>query len=161
MGIVRSVGRNISDIEVGDPALLSFYSCSECSECSECKSSHPAYCKDFAVENYVGQQQFASAHDSNELLWSSFFGQSSFAQHTIAKRSSIVKVKELLHYEDELQIFAPLGCGLQTGMGAIHNIASAGPDDIVIILGLGAVGMAALMVCKQILPLSVPSILSI
>ncbi|KAJ5369766.1 Alcohol dehydrogenase superfamily zinc-type [Penicillium cataractarum] len=144
-GIVRSVGRNVSDIEVGDPVLLSFYSCSSC---SECKNLHPAYCKDFAVENYVGQQQFTSAHDSNELLWSSFFGQSSFAHHTIAKRSSIVQVKGLLQHDDELQTFAPLGCGLQTGMGAIQNITNAGPDDIVMILGLGAVGMGALMTAK-------------
>jgi Zn-dependent alcohol dehydrogenase len=143
-GIVRSVGRNVFDIEVGDPVLLSFYSCSSC---WQCENAHPAYCKAFAQENYVGRQQFVSVHEKDELLWSSFFGQSSFAQYTIVRRSSIVKVKELLHYDDELQIFAPLGCGLQTGMGAILNVARAGPDDVVMILGLGAVGMGALMVC--------------
>jgi Zn-dependent alcohol dehydrogenase len=57
-----------------------------------------------------------------------------------------VKVKELLHHDDELKLFSPLGCGFQTGMGAIQNIASAGLDDIVMIQGLGAVGMGALMV---------------
>lgn len=142
-GIVRSVGRNVSDIDVGDPVLLSFYSCTSC---WQCENSHPAYCKAFAQENYVGRQQFVSSHDSIELLWSSFFGQSSFAQYTNVRRSSIVKVKELLHNDHELQLFAPLGCGFQTGMGAIRNVTRAGPEDIVMILGLGAVGMGALMV---------------
>ncbi|GLI80391.1 hypothetical protein PoHVEF18_008745 [Penicillium ochrochloron] len=144
-GIVRSVGKNVSDIDAGDPVLLSFYSCSSCWQCN---NSHPAYCTSFALGNYVGEQQFISARDSADLLGSSFFGQSSFAQYTIVKYSSIVKVKELLHDDEELKLFSPLGCGFQTGMGAIQNITCAGPDDIVMIQGLGAVGMGALMTAK-------------
>lgn len=64
-----------------------------------------------------------------------------------------MKVKELLHHDDELKLFSPLGCGFQTGMGAIQNITSAGPDDIVMIQGLGAVGMGALMVRIYLPPL--------
>lgn len=44
-GIVRSIGKNISDIEVGDLVLLSF---SSCSSYSQCRVSHPAYCQAFA-----------------------------------------------------------------------------------------------------------------
>lgn len=150
-GIVRRIGKNVSDIEVGDPVLLSFYSCSSC---WQCKNSHPAYCTSFAQANYVGEQQFVSARDRAELLGSSFFGQSSFAEYTIVKYSSIVKVKELLHHDEELKLFSPLGCGFQTGMGAIQNITSAGPDDIVMIQGLGAVGMGALMVRVYLLSLA-------
>ncbi|KAE8135285.1 hypothetical protein BDV38DRAFT_252936 [Aspergillus pseudotamarii] len=54
----------------------------------------------------------------------------------------------MLRRADELKLFAPLGCGFQTGMGAILNTSNAGPDDIVMILGLGAVGMGALMTAK-------------
>jgi Zn-dependent alcohol dehydrogenase len=147
-GIVRSVGKNVSDIDAGDPVLLSFYSCSSC---WQCRNSHPAYCTSFALGNYVGEQQFISARDGADLLGASFFGQSSFAQYTIVKYSSIVKVKEFLHDDEELKLFLPLGCGFQTGMGAIQNITCAGPDDIVMIQGLGAVGMGALMVCSYLL----------
>lgn len=66
------------------------------------------------------------------------FGQSSFAQRPIARRSSVVNVNALLHHDNELQLLTPLGCGLQTGKGTIQNIASAGPADIVMILCLGA-----------------------
>lgn len=57
-----------------------------------------------------------------------------------------MNAKELLHNEEELKTFAPLGCGFQTGMGAIENTTQAGPEDVVLIAGLGAVGMGALMV---------------
>ncbi|KAF3386264.1 hypothetical protein F1880_001608 [Penicillium rolfsii] len=145
-GIVHSVGKDVSNIEIGDPILLSFFSCSSC---WQCKNSHPAYCTSFAQANYVGEQKFVSARDGDESLGSSFFGQSSFAQYTLVKYSSIVKVKDLLHHDDELKLFSPLGCGFQTGMGAIQNITSAGPEDIVMIQGLGAVGMGALMTAKM------------
>jgi Zn-dependent alcohol dehydrogenase len=79
-------------------------------------------------------------------VWSQFFGQSSFAQYSTANKSTIVNVKSLIRDLDELKLFAPLGCGFQTGMGAIQNIAQAGPNDVVLISGLGAVGMGALMV---------------
>ena len=51
--------------------------------------------------------------------------------------------KALIRSEDELKLFAPLGCGMQTGAGALLNIAKAGPDDRVMVLGLGGVGLGA------------------
>lgn len=85
-----------------------------------------------------------------------FFGQSSFSNFSIARESSIVNVSGLVSEQKELQLLSPLGCGIQTGTGAIINVANAGPDDRVLILGLGGVGLSALMAakisrCKQII----------
>jgi len=44
-----------------------------------------------------------------------FFGQSSFANLSIVRECSVVNAKELVHDKKELQLFAPLGCGIQTG----------------------------------------------
>lgn len=95
-----------------------------------------------------------SVHDSSEQLWSRFFGQSSFAQYSIVSEASGINARELLHDDRELELFSPLGCGFQTGMGVIQNTTRAGPADAVMILGLGAVGMGALMVRAVILLLS-------
>ncbi|KAJ5356147.1 Alcohol dehydrogenase superfamily zinc-type [Penicillium concentricum] len=143
-GIVRGVGKNVQSVEIGDPVLLSFYSCSSC---QQCENSYPAYCKDFAQENYGGQKRM-SVRDSGEELWARFFGQSSFAQYSVVSEASVINAKGLLEHDDELQLFSPLGCGFQTGMGVIQNTTNAGPGDTVLILGLGAVGMAALMTAK-------------
>ncbi|GAB1192898.1 hypothetical protein APSETT444_002097 [Aspergillus pseudonomiae] len=141
-GIVRALGPNVKSVEVGDPVLLSYYSCSSC---DACQSSHPAYCDVFAGENYVGRQGAMKIRKAGEEPWSRFFGQSSFARHSVVSEASVLNVKDILRSEDELKLFAPLGCGFQTGMGAILNTSDAGPDDVVMILGLGAVGMGALM----------------
>jgi Zn-dependent alcohol dehydrogenase len=82
----------------------------------------------------------------DEEVWSQFFGQSSFAQYSTVKEASVVNAKDLIRDISELKLFAPLGCGFQTGSGAILNITQAGPDDVVMITGLGAVGMGALLV---------------
>jgi Zn-dependent alcohol dehydrogenase len=79
-------------------------------------------------------------------VWSQFFGQSSFAQYSTVNKSTVVNAKSLIHDLSELKLFAPLGCGFQTGMGAIRNIAQASSNDVILICGLGAVGMGALVV---------------
>lgn len=142
-GIARAVGTNVKSVAVGDPILLSFY---YCSSCMQCEASHPAYCDSFTSKNYVGQQGSMKINAGDEDLWSQFFGQSSFAQYSVVKKSSVLNAKSLIRDLSELKLFAPLGCGLQTGMGTIMNIAQAGPTDVVLISGMGAVGMGALMV---------------
>ncbi|KAJ5747748.1 Alcohol dehydrogenase superfamily zinc-type [Penicillium nucicola] len=144
-GIVRSIGPNTSSVMVGDPVLLSYHSCGSCKKCHE---SHPAYCENFALENYIGHKNSMSISGTGDVITSRFFGQSSLAQYSVVSERSIVNVKGLLHDQDELKLFAPLGCGFQTGMGAIWNTSNAGPEDAVMILGLGAVGMGALMTAK-------------
>ncbi|KAJ5919139.1 hypothetical protein N7466_010082 [Penicillium verhagenii] len=154
-GIARAVGKNVQSVSPGDPVLLSF---SSCASCIQCQDSHPAYCDTFAQRNYLGAQKTMtmSSDSEDQKVWSQFFGQSSFAKHSIVHKSSVVNAKDLIQDLDELKLFAPLGCGLQTGMGAIQNIANAGPGDVVLITGLGAVGMGSLMTaaivgCKTII----------
>ncbi|KAJ6094907.1 hypothetical protein N7467_002420 [Penicillium canescens] len=89
-----------------------------------------------------------SVKETGDVITSKFFGQSSFARYSVVSERSIVNVRELLHDQDGLKLFAPLGCGFQTGMGAIYNASNAGSKDTVMILGLGTVGMGALMTAK-------------
>ena len=81
----------------------------------------------------------------------SFFGQSSFGSYSIARESSLVNVKDLVKNKDDLALYAPLGCGIQTGAGTVVNTAKPTEKDIVLITGLGGVGLSAIMgaaVCK-------------
>ncbi|KAL4781466.1 chaperonin 10-like protein [Aspergillus varians] len=145
-GIIQAIGKNVRSVVAGDRVLLSYYSCSDCAQCNV---SLPSYCSQFNIENYAGRKGPAVvSKDNNEEILARFFGQSSFAEYAIAAEASVMKVNELLQSDDELSLFAPLGCGFQTGMGAVANVAKAGPNDVVMILGMGAVGMAALMTAK-------------
>jgi hypothetical protein len=68
-----------------------------------------------------------------------FFGQSSFSKFAIASESSVVNVEGLVKGREELKLFAPLGCGLQTGAASVLNRAQAKKGDSVAVIGLGGV----------------------
>lgn len=79
-----------------------------------------------------------------EPVYSTFFGQSSFARYTLAHRSSCVKVPA----DTNLELFAPLGCGIQTGAGAVLNSLNVREGSSLAVFGVGSVGMAAVMAAK-------------
>jgi len=85
---------------------------------------------------------------NQEEISGCFFGQSSFASHSIVNETSVVNAKDLVKTEDELKLFAPLGCGIQTGSGTVVNVAKATPADTICIMGLGGVGLSAVMAAK-------------
>jgi Zn-dependent alcohol dehydrogenase len=148
-GYVEKVGSKVTVAAPGDPVLLSFASCTTC---QICKSGHPSHCTQAGALNFLGEKIFqdanASSTSTSPTIQGSFFGQSSFASLTIANETSVVNAKTLIKSEDELKLFAPLGCGIQTGSGTIWNVAKAGPEDTVAIMGLGGVGLSGIMAAK-------------
>lgn len=142
-GIVLQAGSDVRNASTGDPVLLSFQCCRTC---RNCKASHPSFCDRFGELNYAGDASSYSTSESKELR-GAFFGQSSFAQLAIVKESSVVNVSGSIQDEEELKIFAPMGCGFQTGMGTVDNVADAGENDTVVVLGLGGVGLLSILVC--------------
>jgi len=64
----------------------------------------------------------------------------------IVKGTSVVNVTNLVQGEEELKLFAPLGCGFQTGAGTVDKLCSASEQDVVLIFGLGGVGLSSVMV---------------
>lgn len=78
---------------------------------------HPAGCETW-IEHNFGRFRNASVQStpvvkstSGEPIAATFFGQSTFARHAVVMESSCVKVAP----ETDLEMLAPLGCGLQTG----------------------------------------------
>ncbi len=145
-GVIKQVGTGVQGVAPGDKVLLSFASCSSCDQCS---SGHPAYCYSFAPLNFGGKRADGSSAISSvgdkTPLYSSFFGQSSFSRLAAIHKSSIVKVSD----DAKLELFAPLGCGLQTGAGAILNTLNVQPGTTVAVFGVGSVGMSAVMAAKM------------
>jgi Zn-dependent alcohol dehydrogenase len=132
----------VKSAKIGDSVLLSFQSCSVCKDCVE---KHPSFCEQFGASNYGGDQDVFQVTDGPKAS-GAFFGQSSFASHTIVKDSSVVNVSSIVKNEDELKLFSPLGCGIQTGMGTVTQLTGCTNKDSVVIMGLGGVGLAAIMV---------------
>nr|KAK3070599.1 hypothetical protein LTR53_010179 [Teratosphaeriaceae sp. CCFEE 6253] len=145
-GYIRALGPDLTKkcLSVGDPVLLSYASCMEC---ATCKLGRPYHCPSFGT-NVVGVADAFQSADGGVGVHGSFFGQSSFANLSVVKESSVVSAKDFVKDAQELKLFAPLGCGLQTGAGSVLNIAKAGKQDSVMVAGLGGVGLAAIMATK-------------
>lgn len=144
---MKSVGSRVTKVKRGDRVLLSF---SFCTQCFNCQDGAPGYCHSFTAINFGGcTDAFTSSSSETieETIGGSFFGQSSFSQLTRVKETSLVKVTHLLDDDQDLKMFAPLGCGIQTGAGTITELVTAQPSDKIAVIGLGAVGQAAIMVC--------------
>lgn len=142
-GIVESLGAGVTGFEVGDHVLLSFNSCGTC---RRCQSGDPAYCQDFYARNFGGCRVDGTTSYTldGEQVSSHLFGQSSFAALANVPVRCAVKVDD----DAPLEILAPLGCGIQTGAGAILNVLQPEPGSSVAVFGAGAVGLSAVMAAK-------------
>lgn len=128
-------------IAVGDHVVLSFDSCGQC---PNCRGAAPAYCDSFAALNLYGRHQERPprlTEPSGAALAPRFFGQSSFAGYALVPARNAVRVDPAL----PLELLGPLGCSVLTGAGAVLNTFRAGPGDTLVVLGAGAVGLAAVM----------------
>ncbi len=139
-GVVERAGEKVRGVKPGDHVVLSYQSCGHC---PACRRGHPAGCEHFWKANFG----FARLDGSNAFqggVRGHFFGQSSFATHTLATERNLVKVSKSL----PLELLAPLGCGLQTGAGTVLNSLAVKAGSSLAVFGTGAVGLAAVMAAR-------------
>jgi aryl-alcohol dehydrogenase len=139
-GIVEKVGAQVTKVKPGDHVATSFLSCGVC---TPCKSGTPGWCPDFKRLNFGGRRADGSTtmKKGNETIYGSFFGQSTFATHSLVSERSVVKVPS----DVPLEILSPMGCGIQTGAGGVINSLSPKPGSSIVIFGIGSVGLSAIM----------------
>ena len=145
-GIVESVGAKVRSLKAGDSVVLSFNSCSNCPNCNE---HQPAYCFNFLANNFSGVRPndgTTPLSQGGAQIGGNFFGQSSFATYAVAHEINTVKVDASL----PLEILGPLGCGIQTGAGAVVNSLGLKKGQSLAIFGGGGVGLAGLLGARAI-----------
>jgi Zn-dependent alcohol dehydrogenase len=140
------VGNEVVVAAVGDAVSLSFASCADCKACID---SHPAYCYNFATANFGGE--IAYRRTGGEGLPGYFFGQSSFASFSNVVESSVVNISKLVNNVHDMYNHAALGCSLQSGSSTVVRLIDLGKEDSVVVMGLGAVGLSAIMVCYALI----------
>lgn len=145
-GVVTQVGGAVASVVPGHHVVLSFNSCGQC---SACKRGHPAYCDHLMALNFSGTRTDGTSGMSDKdgtPVRGRFFGQSSFATFALASERSVVKVPK----DVPLALLAPLGCGLQTGATSVLNVLEVQRGDSIVVFGVGAVGLAAIMASKVV-----------
>jgi aryl-alcohol dehydrogenase len=143
-GVVEAVGPGVADFEPGDHVVISYDSCRACGNCT---SSHTAYCETFFPRNLAGAglDGTSTVHDTvGNAVAAGWFGQSSFATHSVVSARNVVKVAQDL----PLELLGPLGCGFQTGAGTVLLALGVTAGSSLVVFGAGAVGLSAVMAAK-------------
>jgi alcohol dehydrogenase len=139
-GTVEELGAGVDDLQKGDQVVMVFVP--SCGHCLPCAEGRPALCEPGAAANTAG------ALLSGERRLSRggkpvhhHMGVSAFAEYATVSRRSLVKIPSDLPL-DEAALF---GCAVLTGVGAVVNTARVPPGSSVAVIGLGGVGLAALL----------------
>ncbi|CZS89097.1 related to alcohol dehydrogenase [Rhynchosporium graminicola] len=131
--------------KVCQPGDLVILSAASCQACHYCRTGHPAYCSNHAaITLQANDPNFVLAFDTSKIIGGGFLGQSTFASPTPVKASCASNVTKLSKDAETLTLYAPLGCGIVTGAGAITHVGNCGPEDVVGVVGLGGVGLAGI-----------------
>lgn len=139
-GVIVECGPGVNDVKPGDHVALVF--APSCGECIACKEGHPGRCEPGQQANAAGTLLGGGMRLSqNGKPVYHHVGVSAFADHCVVNRGSLVKIDDQLPF-DEAALF---GCAVLTGVGAALNTAKVFPVAKVAVVGLGGVGLNALL----------------
>jgi alcohol dehydrogenase len=139
-GVVAALGPFVDDLAVGDHVVMVFMP--SCGTCLPCASGRPALCEPGAAANgqgtlLTGERRLTC--DGAEI--NHHLGCSAFADHAVTSRRSLVKIDKSLPLAEA----ALFGCAVLTGVGAVVNTAGVKAGQSVVVIGLGGVGLAAVL----------------
>lgn len=147
-GVVEAVGAGVTSVAPGDPVVMSFASCGRC---AACLSGRPVRCAHWPALNLCGGSRLDGSATvsgtgvrAGAPLHGHFFGQSSFATLALTGERNVVRVPAGLPPE----VLAPLGCGVQTGAGAVLNVLRPEAGQALAVYGTGSVGLAAVLAAR-------------
>ncbi len=139
-GIVEELGCGVKDLQRGDHVVVVFVP--SCGHCAPCAEGRPALCEPGAAANGAGTLLSGTRRlhqDGSDLHH--HLGCSVFAEYAVVSRRSLVKIDASIPL-DEAALF---GCAVLTGVGAVVNTAQMRAGSSAAIVGLGGVGLAALL----------------
>lgn len=139
-GVIEQVGEGVTNFAPGDKVICVFVpSCGHCIPCSE---GRPALCEPGAEANGAGTLLGGGIriHSETEDI-GHHVGVSAFSDYVVVSENSLVKAEEDLPFE-KLALF---GCAVITGVGAVVNTANIKLGSTVAVVGLGGIGLSALL----------------
>lgn len=147
-GIVEAIGESVDDIALGERVVTVFLP--RCERCANCATGGKLPCSVGGESNAAGVLPSGGVRLRGRLpdrpSVAHHLGVSAFASHAVVDRRSVVPI------DDDIPpgIAALLGCAVLTGGGAVLNAADLVPGQDVVIVGLGGVGMSALLTARAL-----------
>ena len=139
-GVVVEVGALVKDISIGDHVAFIFMP--NCGDCLQCRSGKPSNCEQGNAANAAGRLLSGErriALNGREI--NHYAGVSCFAEYVTADHRSVVKLPKEVPFD----IAAVFSCAVITGVGAVVNTAKVPMGASVGVVGLGGVGLSAML----------------
>jgi S-(hydroxymethyl)glutathione dehydrogenase / alcohol dehydrogenase len=143
-GVVVEVGEGVSSLKAGDHVIPLYTA--ECRECKFCLSGKTNLCQKVRATQGKGLMPDGTSRFSYQgqpVLH--YMGCSTFSEYTVCNEISLAKINPAAPHEK----VCLLGCGVTTGIGAVHNTAKVKPGDTVAVFGLGGIGLAVIQGARQ------------
>ncbi|MDI2588286.1 zinc-dependent alcohol dehydrogenase family protein [Psychrobacillus sp. NEAU-3TGS] len=139
-GVVVETGEGVTNFLPGDKVICVFVP--SCGQCIPCAEGRPALCEPGAQANGAGTLLGGGMriHNGEESI-GHHVGVSAFSEYAVVAQNSLVKVDRDLPFEK----MALFGCAVITGVGAVVNTAEVTLGSKVAVIGLGGIGLSALL----------------
>ena len=144
-GIVEELGEDVKGFAIGDHVVPSYVA--SCGHCEMCSVGRPALCEPATVANAkaVFKDGTTRLHQGSTRIHH-HSGVAGFAEYSVLPEEALVKIDKSIPFEHA----ALFGCGVVTGVGAVINSAEAKPGQFIAVVGLGGVGLSAVLAALAI-----------
>ena len=143
-GVVVEVGEGVTTLKPGDHVIPLYTA--ECRECKFCLSGKTNLCQKVRATLGKGLMPDGTTRFSyNGQPIYHYMGCSTFSEYTVVNEISLAKINPEANHEQ----VCLLGCGVTTGIGAVHNTAKVKEGDTVAVFGLGGIGLAVVQGARQ------------
>ncbi|MFM9942646.1 MAG: zinc-dependent alcohol dehydrogenase family protein [Hyphomicrobiaceae bacterium] len=142
-GDIVETGPGVRDLKVGDHVILVFVP--SCGHCLPCAEGRPALCEPGFKSNGAGTLMSGATRlkRGGQPVFH-HVGVSAFADYAVVAQESAVRIDKTLPFEEA----ALFGCAVITGAGAVINTAKMPAGTTAAIVGLGGVGLVAMLAAK-------------
>ncbi len=136
---VESIGDSVNDLEPGNLVVLAWTA--PCSRCDACEQGEPWLCATPDGSGHRLAPELVRLRKTSGEPIGAYSGIGTFGEHQVVARSAAIKVDPRTPPE----IAALIGCAVTTGIGAVRNTAGVRVEESVVVIGLGGVGLSAVM----------------
>ena len=144
-GIVEEIGQDVQGFAVGDHVVPSYVA--SCGRCEMCSVGRPALCEPATIANANAVLRDGTTRLRQGSTWIHHHsGVAGFAEYSVIPEEALVKIDKSVPFEHA----ALFGCGVVTGVGSVINTAQAKPGQFIAVVGLGGVGLSAVLAALAI-----------
>ncbi len=137
--IVEQLGPDVTGLAPGDLVVLAWTA--PCGACAACRRGQPWLCSTPDGSGHRLAPELTRLHRRDGSPIGAYSGIGTFGTHQVVAASAAIKVDPRTPPE----VAALIGCAVTTGIGAVRHTAGVKAGESVVVIGLGGVGLAAVM----------------